>query len=299
LIATASALAAPAIITRAAANLRGSPPVAIPAAAAQWGYTKLVAFDPMTSLSTIDLNDTGASGFQWYLHNTWPQCAQISGWQNSPGPQSSSSFTLSSGQISLLGDNSWDAQQLSTIRTDGGSGYVGTAIQGGFYAEISYSFTKGSAGPPGIPGGSSWWPAFWAVTTEFVTGGSGPSVQHNIEFDAMEYYGSHLSGSFHDQTFQSGINTGDTNVVNDLSSVMAGSSGATGWNSYGMRLVTSNLNHGTGLADWFFNGVNTASTSYSAGGNYSLADTYHFFFMLNAYVASALQAKNFSLWQRP
>jgi hypothetical protein len=65
--------------------------------------------DDFTSLSTVDVNDTRAPGFNWYAHNNWPATSQAgSCWQITP--PSTPSWFSQSGSLLTIADSFPGAQ---------------------------------------------------------------------------------------------------------------------------------------------------------------------------------------------
>jgi hypothetical protein len=119
---------------------------------AAWGINNVTFFDDFTSLSTIDVNDTRAPGFNWYIHNTWPNPAFAL-----QSPTLASNLSIVAGtQLKIafpacggLGINS--LLVLCSAVTDGGSGHIGRTYQAPWLFECSTSWdgftTPNNAGP--------------------------------------------------------------------------------------------------------------------------------------------------------
>jgi len=118
-------------------------------------------FDDFASSDTIDLNDTGVAGKNWYTHNTWP---------NSPGnqatavPSPAGNFSVANSVLTIAkGSNSTSGLNvdLSTARVKPGdnTSFIGQVFNPPFVAETRLAYNKAIVGSGLSPGGSSlgWW----------------------------------------------------------------------------------------------------------------------------------------------
>lgn len=95
-----------------------------PPQASNAGFNTL-AFD---SVGNIDISNTQASGFSWYIGNWFGQAAS-----------DPSNVSALSGQVRLGGGTSGTIAQLSSALPNGSGGYVGQVFSGGGYFEIEFS----------------------------------------------------------------------------------------------------------------------------------------------------------------
>ena len=146
------------------------------------GY-QLVFDDEFTSLGTIDINNTQAPGFNWYVQYPF-----------GPYPTSPSAFSQNGSvlTINVQPDGSYNAWQMCTTATVAGApnGYVGNAWTGEWYIEAAFAFDNTVVD-------HSWdAPAFWGESVEHCTHnvnqadqwpGQIPNYVHFIEDDWFEY----------------------------------------------------------------------------------------------------------------
>ncbi len=111
------------------------------------GYV-LVFDDEFNSIATIDVNDTKAPGYNWYVWNSWTQTATPA-----------SNFSVSGGVLTLtcsLSSTNCTAMMYTSIRsTSANLNGVGTNFAGGWYAEASIAFDHT------LVNTSDGWPTFW------------------------------------------------------------------------------------------------------------------------------------------
>ncbi len=152
---------------------------------------KLTFNDDFTSLSTIDIHDTRAPGFNWYTHNTWPNAAfnpppQPADTQQPPTPLGV--LTLSSPSVlRIYNPNNNVASYTSQIMsacTDGANGYVGHAFNGPCVMD-AYLTWDPSIGAPFVPL-PTLWPSFWSESVEMRANFNLDASGHYIETDFLE-----------------------------------------------------------------------------------------------------------------
>jgi hypothetical protein len=237
--------------------------IPVPDPASAWSFNTLSFHDEFTSTSTIDLTDSLAGGFNWYIHNQWLNCHQ-SNWQvvtktnTSQFSQSGSILTLNNTDAT-----NYPIASLFSGATTGGTGYVGTAFTGGFYAECSMAFD------PSLSMGSyGSWPIFWSIAADFLTGlsGNGPFAELDF-FEAFRGSGTitPLFSSFHDWL----DGTGTTDNANSNNAWTApGGTDYTQQHVYGTLWVPMAKNSGAGLIKHYFDGTHQAAqdVSYTATG---------------------------------
>src|SRR5258708_15476991 len=131
-----------------------------------WGFDQLTFFDEFRSLSTVDVDDTRAPCFNWYVHNAWPNSTAANG---SPWPKAaatrSGDLSISKSGLTIGTDRSGFGEGIATAVASG-DGFIGTTFSGGFYAEVSFSFD------PTLVDGQHSWPAFWSEPIEFLVYGA-------------------------------------------------------------------------------------------------------------------------------
>jgi hypothetical protein len=139
---------------------------------------KQVFFDDFNSISTIDVNDTRASGYNWYPHLAWPNQTPDLGWRSLPTTPVSS-ISVSGSYLSLTNDGA--SILLASAVTNGAVGpgaYTGTVFALPMLTEV-----KGHVDPTQVQVGSGW-PGFWYWAVE---GNTGQGVTRTTEVDVAEY----------------------------------------------------------------------------------------------------------------
>jgi hypothetical protein len=287
----------------------------MPAPATTWGYTNLVLYDNFTS-TTIDLNNTLAPGFNWYVNNAWPfMNAGNSAWlpMNTSTATPSSDLIVSGQQVDMTTDVSHLNESLNTCGSLGSQSYVGKAFGGGFYLEVRMSANPALA----TSAAASWagWPIFWGVPVEFLDGAFAYGTPF-VEADGFEQFPTgtgtitkemalhewHVGAS---SSFQFSASNYDVSAaINgaDLSQP----------HRFGFLWVPQSLNSGTGLLQRFFDGVHiTASdVTYSATahptpdttlpiGTFAEMDSEHFCILLGAGPSWPTFIQSVQLWQHP
>lgn len=235
------------------------PPSNLPADVATYGFSAVTFNDNFTSLSDIDLTDSGAPGFKWYLRNAWPNASQT-GYHNIPSSDPTGVVLNSPGNGVQLSKGSHF--NLVTACTDGADGYHGQVFSGGGYFEISMNFNPALANPA-----NPIWPAFWAHDVgclEF------PNRTDFMEPDFFEAYPSGLGTitifmAIHDWAIVGGVNTTNNQNPNYIVT-LPGSPDLTQFHRYGTLWVPAARNSETGLVKRYFDGVNipAMTVEYSA-----------------------------------
>ncbi len=120
-----------------------------PANPAASGYA-LVFDDEFNSINTIDVNNTGAPGFNWYASSF------VS------GPTSAGNIQVANGALTLLQSNNNFSYGIGTAGpASNADGFVGRAFGGGAYYEASVKFNPANVNPA-----TTNWPSFWADSLE-------------------------------------------------------------------------------------------------------------------------------------
>jgi hypothetical protein len=197
----------------------GADPVPAPAQAR--GFTNEVFCDDFTSLSTLDLANTQAPGFKWYMLNFQGKAADPA------------DFSIVGGglQIKPTTNVFEDATNLQSCAfTDPAhEGYVGNAFRGGMYVNIRISSI-----PAGIPG-NMWWPAAWMIgTSAHANGPPSPGWPTFPEIDFIEHNGG--GRNLHTWAYGAG----------DVYMQYASTPSFTVPASYGVLVLTPAQNGGTG-----------------------------------------------------
>lgn len=254
------ALIVPGLVSGAASTRSGRslrPALTPPAPAAGAGYTTLAFYDDFTSSNTIDVNNTGAPGYNWYTDVWFGQ-----------GVTESGNISVSNSVLTLGGTSGSYASIESAIAKAGSPYYTGTVFGSGAYFEASMAFD------PAKGADAAGWPAFWSMAIESIYAtsheadvqwpGQAAGYEHFAELDFMEIphspYQSFEGGttyiaSIHD--WSGDYNAGcawQYNIVNNGNNVVpVGDVDWSQFNTYGvLRIPQSGSN--PGIAQWWFNG---------------------------------------------
>jgi hypothetical protein len=169
--------------------------ITVPPAAVGAGYTNLMFDDEFNSISTIDTNNTGAPGYNWYVQLPF-------GGGTVPG----TNYTVTNGVLEINFGGHTQGWGLSTWNCTGN----GNAFRYGYFeARVHFDPTKGAT--------SAWFPAFWSFPVDHTCSGA----NHWNELDFFEAYtggfapynGSFV-GTVHDWTFNNNTYSNCQNANN-------------------------------------------------------------------------------------
>lgn len=235
----------PASQTIGTAAIAASTGITEPGAAALQNYNHLAFDDEFNSYSTIDMSNSHASGFNWYLQNWFSSSAT-----------NTNNVTISNGVLHL-GGGTGEAILVSAFANSSG-GATGTVFGSGTYMEASIQFN------PGGGANAMYWPAFWGMAIQHVDGtdqwaGQATGYAHFAEADIMEYMNgmnsAQYSGAIHDwsgtYTAGDGFQYNVANLGNNIINV--GSIDWTAYHTYGLLWVPQSGNT-PGHATWYFDG---------------------------------------------
>jgi hypothetical protein len=242
-----------------------------PAPASAWGLTTRTFYDPFTSISTIDVNNTktgfGPGGFLWSPNGPMLSSTDT-GWSGAP--------TLPSGAISVTGSGlsiaygtTGGTQGLKSLFDNGNGTFTGMAFSGPFYWEVGFQINPSPASLTGLEGS----PAIWMVSTQGIIGNASPFIELD-NWQAYPYSAGTATSIFGNLLqWQS---TGGGNFENWQANGYDGSAD-TNWHKAGALFIPSSLNGGTGLVQWYADGVHksgydvqyTSTGPASAGGGLS------------------------------
>ena len=240
--------------------------------------------DDFTTLNTIDVNNTKAPGFKWYVA-AWSNAAQ-SGWANM-SPTQAGDLSVSNGILTIANDRSTFGYGIGSACTDGSTGYIGQAFQPPFFYQAATNFNPATAQVSFTS-----WPDIPMLPTEFLTPGNTATVEF-IEWDIMEAQPNgtgtvSMTSNNHDWSASAGGFTGH-NDVNGGSTI--GSPTLTTTHIY-QRLVLDATSAGQGFGESmsFFDGnyvslsertwsattgSSPAATPSNPNGVFSVGDTQH------------------------
>lgn len=221
-----------------------------PSSVAQQGYTKLSFMDDFNSPATIDLGNTQAPGFNWYLANWFTQ-----GRQATPA----GNIKVAGSVLSISGN------QIVTAFDTNAVDFTGTVFGGGGYFEAALAFDHTNTLNP----------FFYGMSIEHIydTTGAGdahwpgqpPNYCHFIEVDIFEPLSDPTTyqNTVHDW---SGIETNNqvpTNIVNGATLYHSvGNVDWTQFHRYGCLWVPQN-GATPGSLSFYFDGVKGSSVYYA------------------------------------
>lgn len=260
-------------------------PLLVPPPASAVGYNSRVFFDDFDSLSTIDLTQSLAPTFNWYITPFTP-------FLGSAVSAADPSWFSVAGSVLTVSDNhtTLGGFELST------HGYLGTSaprsvgptplFTGGLYIETRF---KIGAGSPSFPNSV---PTVWLQDYSGILSQVDQTTNHFGEIDVFEYP-SLITMKVHDwQTFNG-------NIEQNMASSYASSLDWTQFQTLGLLHMTAANNGGTGYLKSFVNGNHDATTdiTWTAGQDYSIMDAAQF----NLFIAGSHDASTFidyiAVWQ--
>lgn len=262
-----------------------------PAQAAAHGFTCEVFWDDFTSSSTVDLADTRAPGFKWYIHNQWPGLASGDvDWQTTAiGNPSDIAFVSGGMRLTPSTNTVHNGYNMMSCATTGVAGqYVGTAIQGGQYIEIHIT----SISPIVVPSGSQWWAALWSIGTNFLTAPDPyPSTTRLAEVDFMEINTS--ARMLHEWQIN--------RVTQDVTRQPYGQLTYTDDMTIGTLILPPESNAGIGTVIGYQNGVLGPGppVTWTTGGLYSTTTTYPQCFIITSAYNQAVTLRSWKVFAAP
>jgi len=147
--------------------------------AAAVGYTANT-FSSNFTAATVDLANSGKSGFAWYPWSLYGHHANTSALRIN-----------ADGSITLMGDTTGpNGELVSATAAHNSAKFVGTAFGGGAYIDAEIKFDPEDVANAGSKG----WPSFWALPIEGSVlqdgaqwQGQPPGYKHAVEADFFEY----------------------------------------------------------------------------------------------------------------
>jgi hypothetical protein len=287
---------------------RNPPPPPAPSQAAAFGLTRCAFFDDFTTPSSVDANNTGAPGYNWYAKNTWPNAPGLAGaqWRAYP-PTPAANLSVANSVLTIASD--WVggfSMGLSTAASaQNGAGYIGTAFNGAMYLEATFAFD------PALAAGQGQWPAWWAIPLEFIAGTVGlgnPFIELDC-FEALPGSGSiNPIMSLHEWTTQAGSFT-NTQATNN--SVNLSGADLTQFHKYGTLYIPAASNGGTGLIRRYFDNAHLSNdvtfsptgpatpgaSPTNPNGTFSIVDSQHLTLILGAGQNWPIHVDSVAVWQ--
>jgi len=261
-----------------------------PAPAAAHGFTCEVFWDDFTSSSTVDLGNTRAPGFKWYINNRWPGLASgYAAWQNfNITNPSDIAFVAGGMRLTPSSNTANDGVNMMSCATTGVAGeYVGTAIKGGMYIDVQVTSIS-----PIVATGAMWWTALWSIGTNFLTAlDPYPATTRLAEVDFLEINTS--ARMLHEWQ----INHAAQDVTRKYYDQIPYANGMT----IGTLILPPELNGGTGTVVGYENevvGVGPPVT-WAPGGLYSTTTTYPQCFIITSGYNQAVTLRSWKVFAAP
>lgn len=260
-----------------------------PPAPASVGYNNLTFSENFDTGAGVDLSDTRAPGFNWYIHNAWPAAPSIGGWDTfpatNPATLSFSNSLMTAGQAAA---NTFGVC-MATACADpaNANNYIGKVFNNGFYAECRMAVTQPTSSPD--------FPAFWAWSVEYQTQNGPPSSW--VEIDVMEQANTDANHTNLKEfnwvsPYTASASLGANQALNGID--------ISKQNIWGFLNLPASQNAGTGLFQSYINNVEitAADATYGTSGNFSQIDSQHMFIMLGWGVdTTSIQVDWVRVWQ--
>ncbi len=228
-----------------------SQPSIIPAQARAAGFSRILFYDDMSSLSTFDLSNTKATGFNWYIAPAWPNVAS-----DTPADQAAwAAFTPTNPATFSLLTNPSTRSGKGVQNTAGATtsniacatatyqaaapGYAGRMFTPPFYAECSMTWNFNSGFGP---------PAFWFLPKIFLDGSNDVYYEPDImESDDVSVGNLHVEGVFWNP--YSSVHSNSFGAINTTKFVK------NTFQTWGWLWKTMAVNSGTGLMQFYVDNI--------------------------------------------
>lgn len=236
-----------------------------PSQASSFGIVNIKFCDTFQDLTSIDVNNSGASGYDWY------PAPPLNAYVITPPKNITTDGTGMEllGGGGTYGDNS-SGKTLQTVgRKTTSPYYVGVPISGSYYAEVEFKFDSTTPGNQTSGNAPAWWDNDYI---HYLRGNSYPVSfpTSYVELDMVEC----LPGSpgaacgmntqFHHWVWNDTTKSGSTDCSSN--NMWTISPTVSNYNKYGVMVVTSADNGGTGLIRFYLNNNQYAQCTYTAGG---------------------------------
>jgi hypothetical protein len=251
-------------------------PGPVPAPAAARGLTCKIFWDDFRSPSTVDLADTRASGFKWYLDWAHTNPADIA-------------FVAGGMQLTPSSNTSNDLFNISSCSGPGGSyQYVGNAVGGSMYINVTIS-SIGTAGP-----GAMWWPAVWALGVQQIYRPDPPPTPFNSpEVDFIEHTGG--ARNLHQWFIYTGGQTETWTPYANTPPFLGGE-------TLGTLILKPEQNGGVGTVVGYLNDIVEAESTpatWTPGGTYSVTAEMPMCFLITSGYQQPLVLRSFEVFVPP
>lgn len=263
-------------------------PDVAPAPAVAHGLTCEVFWDDFTSLSTVDLTDSRAPGFKWYIHNASP------GHLQAPTPPGDIALVAGGLQITPSRNTGEDLFNMESCAWTGPpasypAGWVGNAVQGSMYIDVKVS-SIGALNPA-----AHWWTALWALgVQQYFSAFPSPVNFSSPEIDFIEYSGG--GRNLHQwDIFTSGSQT-DTYTSYAVTPTFVDGE------TLGTLILAPESNGGVGKVEGYLNDVVEGSSTpvtWSPGGTYSITTNIPLCFLITSGYQQPLVLRSFRVFAAP
>ena len=239
-----------------------------PSPASHHGFNRLTFSDDFLSLDTIDVKNTLAPGYQWYMANAMIPQDSPDGNMRSGVVQSPSSVSVGNSVLTFV-PSAKSGGWLTNVGYKGVSAHraVGTPIAAtGGYFECRMAFNPNFKPAASFVYPFQYWPAFWiedidlwlAINDRNATGGNKPELDFFEYFSRSVGYGMDM----HDWT----DNIHSAGLIPNVADASLGSPAFQRMNTFGTLWVPQRKNGGTGIVQRYFNGkhISGADVTYSS-----------------------------------
>ncbi len=227
-----------------------------PPQAAKYGFNRLTFSDDFLSRDTIDVNNTLAPGYKWYMANAMIPQDSPDGNIHAGVVQSPSSVSVAHSILTFV-PSAKSGGWLTNVCYKGASPprTVGTPIAAtGGYFECRMSFDPNFKPAASFVYPFQYWPAFWiedidlwlAINDRNTTLGNKPELDFFEYFSRSVGYGMDL----HDWT----NNRNSAALILRIANASLGSPAFQRMNTFGTLWVRQSKNGGTGIVQRYFNG---------------------------------------------
>jgi hypothetical protein len=251
-----------------------------PAIAASYGFTCETFWDDFTSLSTFDMADTLAPGFNWYLRRFNTITEPTAGLSIVPGGLRLNPATVYSDIYGLYNIGS------CTAGAESGGNLVGKRVAGPMYVELVLSEVFGDDLGP-------WWPAFWMLGEEQIKGTVRPYDSPEIDLREHASGGSRNLHRWH-------LNA-DFLTQEETYTYYAGIPSFSPGEKLGVLILSPELNGGVGLVRGYYNDTlyEPHDVTWAPGGLYSEAAIAPMCLLFGTGANEPVTLRSWRIWQAP
>jgi hypothetical protein len=239
-----------------------------PPPAAKYGFNRLTFSDDFLSPDTIDVNNTLAPGYHWYMANAMIPQDSPDGNMHTGVVQSPSSVSIANSILTFV-PSAKSGGWLTNVGYKGvlAPRTVGTPIAAtGGYFECRMSFDPNFKPAASFVCPFQYWPAFWIedINLWLAINDRDTAPVNKPELDFFEYF-SRPDGygmDMHDWT----NNRNSAGLIPSVANASLGSPAFQRMNTFGTLWVPQRKNGGAGMVQRYFNGkhISAADVTYSS-----------------------------------